>query len=276
MKYATLAAIGIALCCPLSAQERVLTIDIHDYRPLAKALVMLQTATGVPINFEEPPYEHEDDLERSGKILAPRKAHLRSELRLAEEAATPDLASAKRNVEMLLKDATRCSIPGQYAVHEDGGFLTVVPIAIRGKGGTDAAATPISSSMIRITDRQAIVGTMLQEAVQAVSAFSGKKVACCLDIPSNFFIDQEVQLPDPPPQTFGGLVTAIVNTYRTGSNPRPKMYWQLLFDPGMQTYYLNIHFLKVEQPKASGHTVSIPAPEPKDGSHPFFNKQPIR
>lgn len=275
MTRVSLAMVGIALCSPLPAQERVLSVDINDYRPLAKALVMLESATGVPINFEEPRYEHEADLERRGRIVAPRKAHLRSEIQLNERTAIPDVASTKRNVETLLEDAMRCSIPGKYAVHENGGFLTVVPTAIREKGGTEVPVTPLSLSMIRLTNRRATVGVMLQEATEAVSAYSGKTVACCLDIPSNFFVDQEVELPDPPPQTFGGIITAIINNYRTGSNPRSKMSWQLLFDPGMQTYFLNMHTLKVEQPESSGDSVRVPdtrAPQQKDGPHPFFQK----
>lgn len=121
-------------------------INVTDSRPLWAALDALETAVGGAINYEDPPYESEADVQdfstpqqraaapASWRLVGPREGNVTAEIPVpaAGGAANSEIVF---DVNLLLASYRQNKLPGDFKIEQANGMLYVTPARILGANG---------------------------------------------------------------------------------------------------------------------------------------------
>ena len=211
-------------------------LSVADPRPLHKALDALRTEHGWAIDYEDPRYVDADFVDgtdpkwRANHPLEPGMHRVGggsftstySERDLGPEGEMQILDS-------IVNDYNRSSEPGIFTVKRRDGRFAVVGVS--SKYPSNGPGSPILETKITLPLKDRTGEEAIGDLLAAVSVRTGQKIIPFL-IASNV-LPGEVQI--------GGnelpaseLLTAVLDTTKAN------LYWDLLFDPNVQGYLLNL------------------------------------
>jgi hypothetical protein len=158
-------------------QERTADISVVSYRPLADAILELETRYGWVVTYEDPFYEFQGDIteyvRRDGKrgptIVSPFERTLRFKYQEAD-AARP------QGVLLSLLNEYHAGGYDMFRLSNQGSIYHVVPSFSRNTKGVMVPRQSRLDARITLADGERTVGAMVREIVDEVARRSGSKI----------------------------------------------------------------------------------------------------
>jgi hypothetical protein len=230
----------------------VVTCVANDPRPLLQVLDAVTEEYGWSIDYEDPPYQSRRELAdvtdakwRSANPMAPAAMQIRGgafRTTYPESAATATSDTDKAVViKKVVADYNGSGNPGQFTVRKRGdGRLEIVGISVKDDAGAQLATTPILDTPITLQ-----AGTMnAADAVVAIVTALDAKLDSKSDIkvgigilPTNLMMQTQVKVS-------GGEMSARDALHLVLSQAKGKLFWRLLYDAGLRSYYLSVLITK--------------------------------
>lgn len=239
----TVCGVGIALVMSafperlLGLQEpNRLVVAVDDPRPLAAAVTFLERRFGWTITYEDPRFEHTDDIEdvtakvrRDGdlskKVLVPRGGALSLTYESSERLSAVDVLNR------LLESYSQAGYPGRFAVVEAAGMLHVVPVQTRDRNGAESRQDSILASVVSLDERDRTDVEMIQEVLRQVEIRS-KQTVRIGSIPQAL-MHRRSRAAANKEMARSVLVRAL-------ARDEQRFSWQLLYGPDTRMYFLNV------------------------------------
>jgi hypothetical protein len=238
-------------------QNGSVNLSVNDVRPVAAAIMSLETKFGWVITYEDPPYAFagdiqditervRKDLNRYGPGIAPRVVGPRGgALSVSYTANLNDPLSVIQSV----LDAEAARSGNVFRVERDGDVFHVVPVRTKNKNGNPVERVSVLESNITLAGGQQTGVQMLQTICGALSKTNETPVLVGI-FPNNLLYNVRTNHNAASKSARESLLSLFANTNR-------KLSWQLFYDPGLQEYALNVHVV----PDALGNsTSSTPTP----------------
>ena len=226
-------------------------LSVQDPRPLAKAIEVLQTRSGLAITYEDPLYVNggevtdvtpkvRKDLNRfrpgeAPKVLIPRGGAVSIDYKVIPGTDRP--ADPMMAVHQLVKEHSASGNAGVFRVEQSGQIIHVIPAAFRNREGVITAQQSVLDAVITLPEEERSGVQTLQAICEAISQETGTRVVIGV-IPLNLFIHHRDRQGGVSRKARDMLVNLLENI-KKGTN----LSWRLLYDPGMGTYALNIHIV---------------------------------
>jgi hypothetical protein len=223
-------------------------LSVQDPRPLAKAIETLEAKYGWVITYEDPRYTHASEITdvtetvrrdlkkfkpgRAPKVLIPKGGTLSFEY---DEALTVKPADQVVLVQELINSYSATGNAGRFRVEHRHGLINVIPTAVKNTAGDFAHQTSLLDAIITVPAEQRSGMKTLQAICAAISQATGTRVLL-VGAPLGMFLryrdDEEIAS-----QRAGDALANLLG--KVGNQVR--LSWQLLYDPGLKVYTLNIH-----------------------------------
>lgn len=227
-------------------------VSVKDARPVASAIKSLETRFGRVITYEDPPFVHPDDTldvtesvrrdlhkyapGKAPRVIVPRGGELSVEFSRNDPVET---ALAR-----VLSEAERVTPSTSFRVEKTNGVIHVVPQSIKGPTGETIPVRSILDTPVELSVQERTGMEMLEAWAKAVSANSKQKIvigAAPLQMFLTYKENQGLSYPNAR-----DALTQILATVGEGR----KLSWQLLYDPGLKLYAINIHRVITPTPPA--------------------------
>ncbi len=239
--------------CAISFGQGKITLRSEPERPLRSICRQMEGRLKWLITFEEPPFEHPDDLEDKAKpgsgatALTPRGKSFSFEFdeplapRIGERPV-PDMAIMDR----LLREYRKSGNWPFYGLRTNGRYSHITPSAVRDINGTIKAFVPMLDTRVAFPAAKRTLYDAVQLVLSKVSERRGIPIALGT-YPNNFFGQSEVWIgADSEPardvliQLFGNA-----NTKRVELGVGPVwVNWNLLYSPEAKQYFWNAHLVQ--------------------------------
>lgn len=263
--------IGIGLLVGGVASGQVGVIfSVTDSKPLAQAAEKFEVRYGIPVSYEDPTYAYDGDLvdhtdpaykqshPNGPRALSPKVGTVA--FQADPHMAVSSAAAAMPLIQSLLDDHVKAGNLGQFKLipnpYEDG--IAIVPVAIRNAAGVLSPDQSPLETKISFPQLQRTAMQTLDAICGAIQANTGKQIG----VASAPFGGQ------PYSATIGANNETARNVLqRTLANIRypdgqtgqlPKTSWNLLYDPGVKMYLLNVRQVLREVPTPTGRTIRRP------------------
>jgi hypothetical protein len=209
-------------------------VAVNDPRPVAAAVEEIETFSGRPVSYEDPPLV-------DPRHMAPMVTDTSGEMTLMApkggsfDVTLPADASAAAQLEAVQGLVARFNTRGEgatFAVQQDA-FLHVVPREAANAAGVLVAVTPVLDARITLEAKPRDGMEVLADVFRAVAAATGEAVKIGT-VPNTLLVQAHIGVGaerEPARVVLERLVAA------TG---RP-LSWRLLYDPGLKAYYFNVH-----------------------------------
>jgi hypothetical protein len=176
---------------PFAEAQAVNSILITDSRPLAGALDALEKMTGTPLNYEDPPYQNQSDLQDVStpqqrlaspgyRNLVPRigsmSVAIPASLFTNSAGASVSAANALFAANLLLTNYRQSALPGDFQLEQANGMIYVVPTKILGSGGSLLPVTSPMMTPVTIPNGQRSICDTAQAILDAVSTANGLRI----------------------------------------------------------------------------------------------------
>jgi hypothetical protein len=233
------AALAIALVVAGRGPASAASMTVDDPRPVAKAIEEIEKRSGKPITYEDPPYLYQGAtvdvtgaVSRSNegdgtRTLIPKGGSLTFTLP-AGSSADAEISA----VEEMVTNYNAGHGAATFSVWRGDNLIQVVPRLALGSSGQPEPVTRVLDSKVTLGAKPRTGLELLDEICHAVSARSGQPVEMGT-VPANALSNQQIAIGADDEPARAVLEKLIV------SNGAP-MSWQLLYDPGLKTYYLNL------------------------------------
>lgn len=190
---------GIACWCVVSSLAVVadeVRVDVEDARPLAVALQELEARLGVPVSYEDAPYENDDDLDdatlrirkdldqfppgEAPRILLPRVCRFEA---VYHHDATGNPTSTLKAVESLVEAYNQQALPGKFRVRVDAGRIGVVPEQVMDRDGQWQPATVLLDKPVQVSVTNESLARAIQALYSAIDANTTAKLTGMISVP---------------------------------------------------------------------------------------------
>ncbi len=155
------------------------TVNVSDHRPLAAAADRLEQSSGIPINYEDVPYQNSADLEDVSSP-AERKESPAYHLwvpRAGNLAVVLDSFTDTQSAMNAVLNAYRNgNLPGDFTVQQENGMFYFVAAKVLAANGTMNAVTSPMRATVTITYGQRTVFDTVQTLLDAVYKQSGVRI----------------------------------------------------------------------------------------------------
>ena len=250
------ALLAFGCSTPFWAQERVVSLAVDDPRPVAQAMLTLESLYGWAISYEDPRYGHADDLRdvtwqvrrdlanfpigQAPRVLVPRGGSMTVGYSVSAETGVPE-----RAVDAIQKvlDARVQGSSASFRLLQSGENFHVVPAARNNTSGILEPQTSILDAPITLPDQERDGVEMLEAICKAVGDAAHTRVSVGT-IPENLFRGNRST------QSVFNTTARDVLT-QTLAATETKLSWRLLYDPGLGEYFLNIHSVLLAQQLAA-------------------------
>ncbi len=252
-----------------AAQGQNTSVSFNGPRSLAAALAHIQTASGIPINYEEPPYENSADLLRTGQQSHPG---LRPMI-VARTIPSPIVVSliglsptsdAMISVEAVLGAYHKAGLPGTYKAIRRAGGIDVIPSQVVGALGSMKAITSIMGRNVSLPYGERTALDTLQMIIDSVAKASGYQIRLLRTPFYTKDMSNRVALAGSGQSAADELLNLAARA-EVG-----KISYQLMFDPNDRSYYLSLISVSPNHP-----TETARPPRERQGNatdNPFFIK----
>jgi hypothetical protein len=161
-------------------------IDVTDSRPLAGAIDVLERFVGVPINYEDPPYQNQADLQDVStpqqrtaqpgfQLIVPRVGNVTAET--GQPSVGPATESdALFDLNLLLANYRQNALPGEFKTEQANGMLYVTPIKVLGAGGSTLDVISPMTVSVTVSDAKRSVAEAAQTILDAVYKATGQRI----------------------------------------------------------------------------------------------------
>lgn len=204
-------------------------IRVNEPRPLAAALLRLESQLGIAITYEDPPYVFARDVVVSDQgPLIPRPGTIEFSYALQ--------ADAGETIRRLLDVNAKQANPGAFELLRSDGFYHVIATAYANEQGSPVRLSPILSSRVTIAARE-VTGLGIIELV-------AEQLSSKLKETKETFVMGTVPAPalSKSHETFTCSGVPARDCLRevlvkSGYN----FSWQLFYDPKLKWYVFNVH-----------------------------------
>lgn len=220
-------------------------LSVDDNRPVASAILSLETRFGRVITYEDPPLVHADDTVdvtesvrrdlhkyapgKAPKVIVPRGGELSVEFRRNDPVEVV--------LSNVLGESARVS-SATFATAESNGVIHVFPHSIKGRNGETVSIRSILDAPVQLSAQERTGMQMLEAWREAVSSHSRKKVIIGA-VPFGMLLNYKDANGLSSQNARDGL-TEILTRIGKGA----KLSWQLFYDPGQQLYAINVHLVQ--------------------------------
>jgi hypothetical protein len=224
-------------------------LSVNGTRPVKLAAEMLEKKYGWVITYEDPPYAHESELVditekvrrdldkfkpgQAPKVFTPKGGELALEYEI--ETATKKPADSVVVVQQLLDTYAIAGNPGVFRLERDPQRLHIMVAASKNKDGVLVSRQSVLDTLITVPAQKRNGLELLDAICAAISDASGTGVVVG-GAPLNRFYRH---------QTESGAKNQRARDFLTNEldqiTGQVKWSWQLLYDPGEKTYFLNVH-----------------------------------
>lgn len=224
-------------------------LSVADPRPVAKAVETLEAKYGWVITYEDPRYVHSSEIAdvtgsvrkdldkfrpgKSPRVLIPKGGSLTIDYDVEADTNRPtDPATVVRQ---LLNAHAASSNAVVFQLESGGRAIHVMPTAFRNRAGELVPQESVLNSSITLPAGRRSGLQSLEALCTAVSEATQMRVVVGT-IPLKLFMQPRNQQGAAGERARDVLVN-MLEDIKSGT----KLSWQLLYDPGMQMYVLNIH-----------------------------------
>ena len=176
---------SLAMATVVSAQTAKV-INVTEGRPLDSALHTLEVAVGMPINYEDPPYENLADVQdvstpqqraaRPGyQNLVPRSGQVTAQMQMPLVGG-PTVGDAASGANLLLVSYRQNMLPGDFKLEQANGMLYVTPAKILSASGTMRDVTSPMATVISVPFAKRSVSDTAQAILDAVNKATGLNI----------------------------------------------------------------------------------------------------
>jgi hypothetical protein len=228
-------------------------VDIEGSRPLAQAARTLENRHGLMITYEDPRYVHNTDLSdatlrvrrdldaRGAKpvrtVLIPREGAIHAAYFYRGEPG-----DALAAIELLLSAHSNHGNPGVFRVAQVGDVFHVVGIAARNEDGALETQQPLLDVKITLQERERTLLDTVRQICDAVTEHSGHLLVVGT-VPTNFLVQQSSAIGARQTPAREVLLRSLAV-----AQPKTRLSWQVLYDPGVKLSVLNIHAVPALSP----------------------------
>ena len=218
-------------------------LSVKDGRPLASAILTLETRFNRIITYEDPPLVHPDDTSdvtesvrrdlhkyapgKAPRVIVPRGGELSVEFSRNDPVEVV--------LSYVLSESERITPSTTFRTEETNGIIHVIPQSIKGPTGETVRIGSILDAPVQLSARERTGMQTLEAWRNAVSTHSKKRIIIGA-VPFGVFLtykdDHGISS-----QSARDALTEIL----TRSGRGRKLSWQLFYDPGQQIYAINIH-----------------------------------
>ena len=251
--------LGLASGALLAADEAGAEqqLSISDGRPVAKAVEVLSKRHGIVITYEDPRYAFEGDLKdvtaavsrspvKPGhRVLVPRGGAMQLTYTLSPSSGK--LEGLDAVVRKVLDSNVASGGGAQFELIQQDDVLHVVPVMLKNSEGAWVATRSILDTPITLP-MESRSGLQTVDAIcNALSAAAKVNVGITM-APTNALASYQVVeggTNEPARDILSRSLKQLSKgmASRLGENYERQYVWQLLFDPGIKTYALNLSLL---------------------------------
>ncbi|MGA8437031.1 MAG: hypothetical protein WB762_32950 [Candidatus Sulfotelmatobacter sp.] len=221
----------------------------NDSRPLAQALEALQQKYGWRVNYEDPQYISKLDLSEP-KGPQDKSSHPEVQQRVpgggsfvVEFSAGPTpntVPDEQKTLQLLVDSYNRSGNPGRFELRKDKD--TQEPVF-------DVVGTAAHDNQGKIAQQQVLLDSPITMAAQE-RTFSDTVDLICQNIADKSHVTITLGIHplglDRTHVTVGGKeLTARSYLFRAMESTSRKLVWRLLYDPESNSYFLNVHQVKL-------------------------------
>lgn len=215
-----------AVTSSMASLERSSEIKVKGPRPLAAAILILESRLKVPITYEDPPYQFAKDVAVSPEgPLIPKPGNI--DLEYVEQT---DIGNILRS---LVEANTKQDNPGIFEFKAADGFYHVVPVSYRNEAGELVAHKSVLDMPVSISMRNATGIEIMEVICKQLSEKTGGTVVVGM-IPAAPFSAPQERFTAVNRSASDCLKELIKKSGRSLS-------WQFFYDPKLKWYVLNIH-----------------------------------
>lgn len=234
-----IAAFTQSIETPLLGQTK--TIAVEDRRPIVAVLDQLEALFGVPINYEDVPYENSMDVEDISTpqqrasfpgyhLVVPRVGKIEFGIVDTNSPITNVLGSLTNLVAAYHANA----LPGQFVVGESNGVFSVAAVTSRDSSGKQKDVVTPLADRVMIPEATRTTSDTVATVLGSISKASGVNVVL-----------GTFPFPFAPKLTLGsnGEPGSVVLANLFGKLTSRPISYRLLFDPSSKGYMLNLQIL---------------------------------
>lgn len=239
---------GLILICSallLGGQDSSRSVTADDPRPLAKVIDTLERRHGWIITYEDPRFQHEQDVEdvtaavgnmrSKQRILIPKGLPFTFTYNApTEEEGTLD---SRTTILSLLATYGTTGNPGQFDLISTGDIHHVVPQAIRARDGGLQQQPSILDVLVTMAAQERTAEEAITFALRQVADQTGIPVLLGT-VPHNLLLQTKVET-----AVFEQSARQVLLKILSATGQR--ISWQLFFDPGLSVYVFNARILPV-------------------------------
>ena len=221
-------------------------ISVEDGRPVASAIKSLETRFDRIITYEDPPLVHPDDVVdatesvrrdlhkyapgKAPRVVVPRGGELSVEFSRDDPVEVV--------LQQILSEYTRISSSTNFRKEEKNGIIHVVPFSVKGPAVETVRVQSVLDVPVQLPAEERNGMELLEAWARAVSTNSKTKILIG-GAPNNIVLSYKDDQGSSSSNARDAM-TEILS--RIGK--RKKLSWQLLYSPGQQTYFMNIHIVR--------------------------------
>jgi hypothetical protein len=149
---------------------------VNEKMPLRRAAELLQLRYGVPISYEDGPYEFGGEIDHPfPNATAPKAGTLNVDL--SPPLTNPEPLTVERQLQGLMEQHARNGNPGQFKVIETAAGLAIVAAAVRERSGILVPYQSPLDARITFPEMERDARDAIAVFLKATEAASGKKLA---------------------------------------------------------------------------------------------------
>jgi hypothetical protein len=223
----------------ISSQDRIITLSVDDPRPLAAALQDLEARYGWVVTYDDPIYQHADELQDVTASVRRQDDATRPRVIVPRGGpftfTWPPSSAPPAILENLLQAYNASGHPGVFRLANTGATFHVIPVRSRGADGVDKELPAVLDAPIFVPHGGRTAHELLLAIVERVSRATGVSVGLG-SYPVNWSLQTQVE-------GAVGYEPARTALVRLLDSPRLKFSWRMFYAPDMKRYFLNIHIV---------------------------------
>lgn len=254
---------GVVMSSGLAAPERTkltgmvsqrptkVNLSVNDPRPVAKAITMLEAKYGWIITYEDPRYAHADDITdvtekvrrdlskypegQAPRVLIPKGGDLSFDYDVLAETNLP--SDPEVVVRQLLNAQAATANSARFRLEKSKTIIHVIPSAIKDRSGRWTPQQSLLDTIVTLSSDERTGLRTLETLTESVAKAAQVRIILG-SVPLGLFLTHK----DSHGMAGQRARDVLVELLQRISPDRP-LSWQLLYDPGLKMYALNIHAL---------------------------------
>jgi hypothetical protein len=222
-------------------------LSVDDGRPLAEAILLLESKFGSVITYEDPAYVYSGDISdvtesvrrdldkfepgKAPRVLVPKGGKFDFVV-IHHANGTGDEG---RTLEKLVSDYGLVARSSRFRIERARDAFHVIPVLVRNAAGRLTPQAPVLDARITFSTKERTGFQEIQDFCAEVSRVTRKQVVMG-NVP-NRFAGYKDNYGIPTTTNARVALAQILKRLESGR----RLSWRLLYDPGMKIFVLNIH-----------------------------------